>query len=65
MNHARLRIQRLTRELSDEMATEYGPEQAARMLELAATEVRRTADAVSTRPSNSTSALLRGMTRRV
>ena len=65
MNHARLRIQRLTRELSEEMSVEYGPEQAALMLEQAATEIRRTADAGSTRPLDRTSTLLRGMTRRV
>jgi hypothetical protein len=65
MNYARLRIQRLTRELSEELSTEYGPQQAALMLEQAATEIRRTADAGSTRPTDRASTLLRGMTRRV
>lgn len=65
MNYAPLRIERLTRELSDEMAVAYGTEQAARMLEQAATEIRRTANARSTRPAPEASGLLRGMTRRV
>lgn len=65
MSYARLRIQRLTRELSEEMSAEYGPQQAALMLEQAATEIRRTADAASIRPTHRTSTLLRGMTRRV
>lgn len=65
MNYASLRIQRLTRELTEEMSVEYGTEQAARMLEQAATNIRRTADARSTRPAESPLTLLRGMTRRV
>ena len=65
MNDVPLRIQRLTRELSDEMSVEYGTEEAARMLEQAATEIRRTANARSTRPAAEASGLLRGMTRRV
>ena len=66
MNYAPLRIERLLRELSDEMSVEYGTEEAARMLEQAATEIRRTADAQSTRPADDRSRLLRGlMTRRV
>lgn len=65
MNDVPLRIQRLTRELSHEMSAEYGTEEAARMLEQAAAEMRLTANARSTRPAAEASGLLRGMTRRV
>ncbi|HWJ05980.1 MAG TPA: hypothetical protein VNS57_09335 [Steroidobacteraceae bacterium] len=65
MNYASLRIQRLTRELSEEMSVEYGTEQAARMLEQAATDIRRAVDARSTRPADNAFALQRGLTRRV
>lgn len=44
MNHTPLRIQRLTRELSEEMSVNYGTEEAARMLEQAATDIRKTAE---------------------
>lgn len=65
MKYVQLRIQRLTRELSEEMSVEYGPEGAARMLEQAATDIRRAADARSTRPADSAYTLLRAMTHRV
>lgn len=65
MNYAPLRIERLTRELSEELASEYGTEEAARMLERAATDLRRAADARSTRPAEPRATLLRGLTRRV
>jgi hypothetical protein len=42
MNFKPLRIERLTRELKDELLAEFGPEHAARMLEHAAAEIRRT-----------------------
>ncbi|HEX6571237.1 MAG TPA: hypothetical protein VF055_04380 [Steroidobacteraceae bacterium] len=41
MNYKPLRIERLTRELKDELLAEFGPEHAARMLEHAAAEIRR------------------------
>jgi hypothetical protein len=65
MNYTASRIKRLTRELSEEMSVEYGTEEAARMLERAAIDIRRAEDARSTRPAAGTSGLLRGMTRRV
>jgi hypothetical protein len=40
MNHTALRIQRLTRELSNELSVEYGSEQAARTFEQAAIDIR-------------------------
>jgi len=65
MNYTPLRIQRLTRELSEEMSREYGTEEAARMLERAAIDLRRAADARSTRPAEIASTLLRGLTHRL
>jgi hypothetical protein len=49
MNYTLLRIERLTRELCEEMSLEYGTEQAARMLEQAALDIRTAKGARSTR----------------
>lgn len=52
MNYTQLRIQRLTRELCEEMSLEYGTEQAARMFEQAANDIRTATGARSTRPAD-------------
>jgi hypothetical protein len=65
MNYAPLRIQRLLRELSEELLQEYGAEQSARMLDTAAAELRRDADARATRPVADWARVSRGMSRRV
>ncbi|HET9693227.1 MAG TPA: hypothetical protein VFP48_02495 [Steroidobacteraceae bacterium] len=65
MNHASLRIQRLARDLSAELLQEYGAERAARMLEEAATTLRKDADARAIRPSAEWLRLGRGLSRRV
>jgi hypothetical protein len=65
MNYAPARIQRLTRELSEELCLEYGAEQAARILEAAATEIRRADDSRTTRPAGERFHLQRGRLARV
>jgi hypothetical protein len=59
MNYTLLRIERLTRELCEEMSLEYGTEQAARMLEQAALDIRTAKGARSTRSAERAFALAR------
>lgn len=63
MNQIALRIERLTRELGEELLQEYGAENAARMLEIAATEIRRRAEARVTRPEFDRLRVGRGLSR--
>jgi hypothetical protein len=61
MNYAPLRIQRITRELSEELVEEYGAEDAARILEQAAEEIRRAANARATGPTEDVVRLVRAL----
>jgi hypothetical protein len=61
MNYAPLRIQRITRELSEELVEEYGVEDAARILEQAAEEIRRTANSRATGPTEDVVRLVRAL----
>lgn len=62
MNDASPRIQRLARELSEELTQQCGPERAARMFERLAADIRAAAGAQSTRRTAEWHRLGRGAT---
>ena len=65
MHHTSLRVQRLIRDLSEELLQAYRPEHAARVLEQAAALIRKDADARAVLPSAEWLRLSRGLSRRV